>query len=166
MENETTQEVQPEVNEQETTPQSETENSAEDTKDWKAEALKYKAIAERREKKLQEAPQQEVINKPNTEQVGATIEHSYLFSQGLNLEQVKEVERVARIENVSLTDAYNMDYTKSKIESMRQEAQAKANALPPSGGSAPAPREKTVKNMTDDEHKDFAESLLKNAING
>jgi len=68
MENEEIQEVQPEINEQEVeleleeevTPESEPE------KDWKSEALKYKAIAQRYAKKKEggtPAPKQELVEK-------------------------------------------------------------------------------------------------------
>ena len=138
--------------------------------DHKAEAAKYKAIAERRTKqleKIKEAGQDEEEkpqpNKIKSEQGGTTIEHSYLFAQGLNIDEVKLVEKVAKNEGISLTDAYGDEYVQSRIKRDRSEAVAKKNTIGVSTGSPNAPREKTVKNMTEDEHQAYAEQLLKNA---
>jgi len=140
----------------------------EETRDWKAEALKYKAIAERKDKKLQQTSEVKTEEplKNNAEQASSTIEDMVLIQQGgYNLEEMNEINRVARLESISKTEAAKSDYIVSKINSMRQEAQVKANSLGASTGSTTAPREKTIGNMTDDEHRDFAEGLLANAVN-
>lgn len=148
----------------------EVEESTKDV-DKDAEIAKYKAIAERKTKqldKIKEAGQDEV-DKPQlakeikTEQSGTTIEHSFLFAQGLSIEEVKLVEKVATNEGISLTDAYGDDYVQSKIQKTRDEAQVKANSIGVSTGSPNAPRVKTQSNMTDEEHQAHAEQLLKNA---
>jgi len=110
-------------------------------------------------------PKATTINKTNTEHSGVTIEHSYLFAQGLDLDEVKIVEKVAKLEGKTLTEAYQDDYTQSKINAIRQDKQVKANSLPASNGSAPAPRAKTPGNMTDAEHRAWAENRMKGAMN-
>jgi len=139
---------------------------AEDTKDWKAEALKFKAIAERKEKKLQQAQTEPVINNNNTEQGGPTMEDITLINQGgYNLDEMKIIEMVARNEGITKTEASQGDYVKSRIGGMRQETLNAANSMGASGGSAAAPQVKTVKEMTTDEHAEYGQDLLNNAIN-
>lgn len=167
MENENVQEQELDTNLDEATEES-------SDVDYKAEAAKYKAIAERKAKQLEkvqaglseEETETKTIKKTNTEPQGATMEHSYLFAQGLSLDEVKLVEKAAQLDGVSLIDAYGDDFVRSKIDRARKEADVKKNTLPPSGGSPNVPREKTVKNMTVEEHRAFAQDKLKNAING
>lgn len=144
----------------------ETNEGAEDTKDWRAEALKYKAIAERKDKKLQASggPDVEII-KNNVEQGATTIEHSYLFAQGLEIDHVKEVEKFARNEGVSLTEAYKDEYVQNKIKTMKNEQAIKANSMGASNGSAPLAREKAIGQMSDAEHRAKFAPLLANAVN-
>lgn len=162
MENEQIEETQDEETQETSTEDVKTEEQGEEnTKDWKAEALKYKAIAERKDKKLKSSE----VNKPNTEQGGPTIEHSFLFAQGVTLDEMPIIEKAAKVLEIPLKDAYNDDMVQAKLNQVRNEAKVKANTLPPSGGSAPAPRTKTVSNMTDDEHRAFAEEKMKGAVN-
>lgn len=157
MENEITEETQEASTEDVKT---EDNQGQEETKDWKAEALKYKAIAERKDKKLQEQPQGEVITKSNTEQGGPTLEDMVLVKDGFSIEEIKVVKEGAKVLNLSPLEASKHDIIQAKIEKDRQAAQVKVNQLPPSGGSAPVPREKEIKNMTQDEHADaFAKAV-------
>lgn len=144
----------------------ETNEGGEDTKDWKAEALKYKAIAERKDKKLQASggPEVEIINN-KTEQGATTIEHSYLFAQGLEIDHVKEVEKFARNEGVSLTEAYKDDYVINKIANMKNEAAIKANSMGASNGSEPIAREKATGQLSDAEHRAKFAPLVAGATN-
>lgn len=163
MENETIEETQDSSTEDVNI---ETNEGAEDTKDWKAEALKFKAIAERKDKKLQQAQTETVVNKTNTEQGGPTMEDITLINQGgYNLDEMNIIEMVARNENISKTEASQNDYVKTRILGMRQEATNAANSMGASGGSAAAPREKSIKEMTNDEHAEYGQDLLNNALN-
>jgi len=101
----------------------------------------------------------------NTEQGSATIEHMALLAQDPNVEKVKYAEKVAKVEGITLTEAYSSDLCQSKFSQMDQDAQVQANTMPPSGGSAPAQREKTPANMTDEEHRSYGEAMLAKAIN-
>jgi len=166
-------------NNEEVTVDETVETSSEDvkdeTKDWKAEALKYKAIADRKDKKLKEAltdgTEPEAIIKPNTEQSVFTIEHGALMQQGANVEKLNIAETLVKVERekgnaITLTDAYNSPIAQATFADMDSKEKLKANSLGASTGSAPATREKTVGNMTDAEHREMAEAKLANAING
>ncbi len=144
------------------------DETQEDTTDWKAEALKNKAILERKEKKLQElisGEKPEETKKQETEQNAPTIEHMAILSQDPNVEKLQFAEKFAKLEGISLTDAYNGEVCQAKFAQMTAQANAKANAMPASTGSAPL-REKTPSNMTDEEHRKWAEDKLSNAVNG
>lgn len=142
-------------------------HGAEDTVEyWKAQALKHKAIAERKDKKLQEqATKASPVNKNNTEQSAPTLEHMALLAKGASVEQIKQAEQIAKLQGVDLTSAYNSDLAQSLFAEEKRKQEANRNSLGASSGSAPAAREKTVENMTADEHRAYAENLLKNAVN-
>lgn len=151
----------------ETTEETTTEDSKEELTDREKQFLARAKKAEGKVKGLKESleePKPE-IKKPNVEQNVATKEHSYLFAQGLEPEEVDLVERVALNEGTTLTEAYKSDYVQTKINEKREQAKIKANSLPASGGSPNAPRAKTTGNMTDDEHREYGEARLKDAIN-
>ena len=156
-------EVEVETTEEETT----TEDSKAELTDREKQFLARAKKAEGKLKEVKssiEEPKAE-LKKPNTEQGVPTMEHMALFGQGATLEEVKIAEGVAKNEGVSVAEAFNGDYCQHKFASMKQEAQTKVNSLGASTGSAPAPRSKTVGNMTDEEHRAFAEDKLKNAVN-
>lgn len=83
-----------------------TQESVEDTKDWKAEALKFKAIAERKEKKLQTQSQQETVqsNKTN-EPDGEFREELIMIAQGRSKEEVDTLKVIAKGKGISLAEA-------------------------------------------------------------
>jgi len=159
--NENNEEIQEETQDEETQEETqEEEEVSQDETDWKAEALKYKAIAGRSEKKRQEEPNKKTNQEPNA----VTVEQQWLFAQGVNLDEFKIVEQFARNENVSLSDAFNDDYVQNKLDKTRKGEQLKKNSLPASSGGTKAPREKTISNMTEAEHRAFAEERLKNVV--
>ena len=151
-----------ENNEQDTAPVAEkNENGQEETKDWKAEALKYKAIAERKEKKLQQAEGSQeptVTNKPNQEQSIISRDEVIFFSKGGTEEDLKIARKIADNEGISLLAAMEDDFYKHKVEQRKAEEQAKRNQLRASGGSPSGnpEREKTPGEMTPDEHRAWA----------
>lgn len=145
--------------------QVEDQDGQEETKDWKAEAKKYKAIARRQDKKLQEKSSEveENLNKTNTEQNVPTMEDMVLVNKGLSIEEVTIVKDSAKVLGIPVLEAYDHDIVQAKINEDRQQAQVKANSLPASTGSAPAPRAKTVGNMSDEEHQALWERKNKEA---
>jgi len=153
----------------------ETTDDATTTEDSKVELTdrekQFLARAKKAEGKLKAAkdavtePKVETINKTNTEQRGLTMDDMMLVQQGLNEEEMKLVKDSAKVLGTKVMDAYNNDIVQGKINSMRQDAKVKSNTIGASGGAAPAPRAKTVKNLTKDEHREWAEGLLANAVN-
>lgn len=150
---------------------SDEETTTDDSKDELSDREKqFLARAKKAEGKLKEVktsisePKPD-LKKPKTEQGVPTLEDMALLSQGHSLEEMEIITKVATLEGISKTDAAKSDFVVSKIGSMRQEAQVKSNSLPASKGSAPAQRAKTVGNMTDEEHRAYAESKLANATN-
>ena len=131
-----------------------------DTKDWKAEALKYKAIADRKDKKLQEAqtqPEAEQINKPNTEQTGLTREEAIFFAKGGTEADFKIAKKVADLEGVSILVAMEDDFYKAQVAKRQATEQSEANQLGASNGSQVAgeERQKPLSKMTRDEHEAY-----------
>jgi len=135
-------------------------------KQFLARAKKAEGKLKNVKNSFEEPKAEDPIIKTNTEQSGPTMEHMALFGQGATLEEVKIAENVAKIEGKTLGEAYSSDYCQGRFAQMKQDAQVKANSLGASNGSAPAQRTKTVGNMTDAEHRAFAEERLNGAING
>jgi len=129
----------------------------EDSTDWKAEALKYKAIAERKDKKLQQIGDSPKLNKINTDSSGLTREEAIFFAKGGDEEGLKIAKKIADLEGISLLAAMEDDYYKSSMEKKQQEKQKKLNSLSASNGSpsSSGERVKPVSQMTRDEHMAF-----------
>lgn len=138
------------------------ENGQEETKDWKAEALKYKAIAERKDKKLQEKPQAEEINKTNEPQTGLSREETIFFAQGGTEETYAIAKKIADAQGVSILVARKDDYFKFEIDKIQKATEAERNEMGPSNGSQSGgvKREKPLSKMTRDEHKEHFESRV------
>lgn len=139
----------------------EEQEGQEETTDWKAEALKYKAIADRKEKKLQKQPDKDL--KTNQEQNAPTMEHMELFSQGATKEKIEYAQKYATLEGVTLKEAYASDICKSKFDAMDAEKKDQANSIKPSNGSPQVQPEKKSGEMTDEEHRKWAQEMLGNA---
>ena len=144
-----------------------TNGQEETVESLKAQVAKYKAISERKDKKLQAKEDvKSTTLKINTEQNAPTIEHMAILSRDSNVEKLKFAEKLAKVEGITLTEAYEGEIAQAKFIQMDNEAQIKTNSIGASTGGAPAPRAKTVGNMTDDEHRDLWNEKTKNAING
>jgi hypothetical protein len=139
------------------------EEGQEETKDWKAEALKYKAIAERKEKKLQEQPKK-VDNKSKTSNDGLTREEAFLVAKGASLEDLEIASKVAKLEGINLMEAWADDYVQSQVEK-RQKAEAAERAQLGASGGSPTSSGKPQKSpgkMTREEH----EAYMRKRISG
>ena len=106
---------------------------AEEEKDWKAEALKYKAIADRKEKRIAELKQS--VNKLEPVDVsGLKQEIEELKLSQLNIQEkeiLDEVRRYAQLNNVSYKDAANSDYIKYKTEMLEQKRKVEEASITP-----------------------------------
>lgn len=104
--------------------------------------------------------------KNNQEQTSIpTMEHAMLFGRGATLEKVKVAEKIAAMEGISLSEAFESDLAKIKFAQMDNEAKIKSNSVGASYGSPSPERKKTVSNMTDEEHRQFAQEKLAQAVN-
>ena len=127
------------------------EDGQEETKDWKAEALKYKAIAERKDKKLQEKTE---INKTNTEHTALSREDTIFFAQGGTEETYKIAKQIADTQGIGILAAKEDDYFKFQVEKIEKEKQVKANQIGSSTGSQTGSghKPKPLGEMTREEH--------------
>lgn len=98
------------------------EETEETTTDWEAEAKKWKAIADRKAKKAEQAAQ-EPAALPGTE-----VERLTLKVDGYNDEEIAEVMKLGGLK------ALNNPLVKKAIESMREDRQAE-NAQVTDGGA-------------------------------
>jgi hypothetical protein len=152
-------EVQPEEVVEETQQPTEQEAAAQGEKDWKAEALKYKAIAERKEKQIEK----QKINKPNNE---LSRDEIILLAKGCSDEDLTLLKKIqagskAMGQDVSITDAMNdpmFQAFKEKRDAAQKAEQAQLGA---SGASGNYIDQKFVNGQTRDEHKKLWEEEIK-----
>ena len=101
--------------------------------DWKAEALKFKAIAERKAKqaeKLPEAPAPDVSQKFT--EMEQRVE---LRMKGYSVEDIRDIEAFAKGANLSLSDAEKHPFVSAAITKRREETQRQEATLDPSSRS-------------------------------
>jgi hypothetical protein len=134
----------------------------EDSKDWKAEALKYKAIAERKDKKLQATEEKsEEPLKTKADQGSLTREEAIFFAKGHSEEDFEVASKIAKLEGISILAAVEDPYFKAKQEARKKEAQIKANQIGVSkGGSIKGHEEKPVSKMTREEHIEWTKKKI------
>ena len=156
------QDVQPEENEQETTPESEEQEGAEDTTDWKAEALKQKAIAKRLDKKLQS---KEPINKTNNE---LTRDEIRLIAEKVSddrivlLKQIQAGIKASGGEEVSLTDAMQNPMYVAFVEKEEAKARAEKAQLPASGNAGTHTNTKFPNGQPKEDHQEEWRKAMEN----
>ena len=141
---ETKEETQEETQEEESTEQSEESKEKTDDTDWKAEALKYKAIAER---KAKQADKQKVqAKKPESNKQPDKIEITPLDTIALmeaevtNTDDINEVLDYARFKDISVAKALKSNIVKTTIADKvaeRQTAEATATKGGKKGVSTP-----------------------------
>jgi len=146
------QDVQPEENEQETTPESEKPEGEEDTTDWKAEAAKYKAIAERKDKKLQA---KEPINKTNNE---LTRDEIRLIAEKVSDDKIallKQIQAGAKSlgEEISLSKAMENPMYVAFVEKEEAKAKAEKAQLGASGNAGTHIATKFPNGQSKEDHK-------------
>ena len=157
---ENNEQVQEEQNTAPSADETEIDNSQEETRDWKAEALKYKAIAERKDKKLQkqsEEDSEQPLKNNNTEQSVVSRDEVIFFAKGGNEEDLITAKKIANLEGISILAAMEDDFYKSKVAQRQAAQQARNNQLGASGGSGSTSghQEKPISKMTAEEHKAY-----------
>lgn len=89
------------INEVEETDEVEFTNQEADEVDWKAEALKYKAIAMRKAKQIVSKP----VQNQNLQENYLTREEGILIAKGRDEESLAQLKAIAKGKNISLLDA-------------------------------------------------------------
>lgn len=129
--------------------------SEEDTTDWKAEALKQKAINARLAKKINK-PQTEPKEQPDktNEAQYLTREEGILIAQGLDDEAINKLKSISKGEEISLLKARESDLFQAWNDKREADRKAEKAKLGASKGSGSTPTKKTFKpGMTPEEHK-------------
>jgi hypothetical protein len=162
--------MEEEVKQQQEAETPDTGNEQSQEPDWKAEALKYKAIAERREKKLtelktslEEKKVETEINKPKQE--GLTREEVIFFTKGYEEDDYKIASIIAKEKGVSLMEATKDEYFQAVLEKRKQKEEDKRASLPPSNATGFTPT-KSPKEMTREEHRAWVLEQTAKALNG
>jgi len=151
-------EVQPvEVEETQPTEQEAATNGEERKEpDWKAEALKYKAIAERKDKQLK-------LNKPNNE---LTREEIVLLAKGIEDSDITYLKKLqagekAMGKEVSLSEAMSDPLFVAFKEQGEAKAKAEQAQLGASSSGAVHQDERFVNNQSREDHKKMWEEEMK-----
>jgi len=150
-------EVQPgEVEETQPTEQESATNGETREPDWKAEALKYKAIAERKDKQLK-------LNKPNNE---LTREEIVLLAKGIEDSDITYLKKLqagekAMGKEVSLSEAMSDPLFVAFKEQREAKAKAEQAQLGASSSGAVHQDERFVNNQSREDHKKLWEEEMK-----
>ena len=126
----------------------ETEGSEEETQkepDWKAEALKWRAIANRNKKKV-EAPVE------TTTSSSISREEVVLIAKGYSEEDVEQLNIIAKGSNISTKEAMEHPLFKTYIEKKDADKRAKKAQLGASKGST-FHKPKTLAGLNEKDHK-------------
>ena len=152
--NDETQEVVTSTNDDTAETVEETTEETVDTTDYKAEALKWKAIAERKAKKLEEKPAQA----PVRQETGTLSEDDILVITTLqDKELIERARKIARLEGITLAEAVNnpmFTYAKQAYEEEQRKEKASMEA---SRGSGSRGQKKTLATagLSKEEHKEL-----------
>jgi len=118
--------------------------------DWKAEALKYKAIANRKAKQVQSAknsPAERDLEAPSGDELR-------LIAQGMDQEDIEKLKVLSKGLGVSLLEATKDDIFIAYKDKRDKERKAKQASLGASKGSATYQEKNTIKSgMTAEEHR-------------
>ena len=137
------------------------DESSDEEKDWKAEALKYKAIAERKQKQIEKQPEVQQPQQSNSTNqnatAGVTREEVIFLSKGYDSDDLELAHKIAKVQGTSVLASMEDDYFKSVVKKKRDEANAKNSQLGPGGGSpmSGGKRQKPISQMTRDEHMEY-----------
>lgn len=167
---------QPTDAENQENPQEETQEEQkveEDSTDWKAEALKYKAIAERKERKINKITKDGEIEKPAEgedvnkliPQEGLSREEAIFFAKGFNEDDLKAAKKIAAVEDISLLEAIEDDVFKGRLEKIEEKQKAKKAQLPPAKGGS-VDTKKPVEEMDETEHREEIEKAVAKGLSG
>jgi hypothetical protein len=135
------------------------------SKDWEAEAKKWKAIAIRKAKAQAKAPEQPVKKtlKVNTPNESVSREEVALMTQGMELEDIDQLKLIATAKKISLLEAKDEPLFSAYYENVTKQRKAEKARLGASKGSQYASNEKNTvikPNMTKEEHQQAWEKIM------
>jgi len=125
------------------TSDAETQAAAEEEeKNFKAEAAKWKAIAERKSKQLEkialslkEKEKMEETNKTNTHE-GLSKDEVKLYAMGYSDEEVELAAKLSKLNGLTIAEAVKDDYFQAKVRERKdKEISDKAQIGPANGGA-------------------------------
>lgn len=129
-------------------------NEEVDTTDYKAEALKWKAIAERKAKKLEEKPE---VKQTKVETNSLSEDDILTITQVQNKDLIEQARQIAKLQGITLTEAVNspmFGYAKQAYEAQQREEKASMEASRGSGNRGQKKDFKTS-GLTAAEHKEL-----------
>jgi len=129
-------------------------NEEVDTTDYKAEALKWKAIAERKAKKLEEKPE---VKQTKVETNSLSEDDILTITQVKDKSLIDQARKIARLEGITLTEAVNstmFGYAKQAYEAQQREEKASMEASRGSGNRGQKKDFKT-QGLSAAEHKEL-----------
>lgn len=122
------------INEVEETEEVESTNQdteSHETVDWKAEAKKWKAIADRKSKQIVRPTEQ----KQNLQENYLTREEGILIAKGMDDENISQLKAIAKGKNISLLEAEKDPLFVSYFEKVQKEKKSEQAKLGASKGS-------------------------------
>lgn len=150
-----TPDVEQDENQNDTTVEDTTEEEVETTPeasnevDWKAEALKWQAIAKRKAKQV--APQTE--QKQNLTNQYLTREEGILIAKGIDEESLNQLKSIAKGKEISLLEAEKDPLFLTYFDKVQKDKRAEQAKLGTSKGSAFKETKETFKpGLTREEH--------------
>jgi len=112
-----------------------------------------------RKKSQEKKETKEEINKTNTPTT-ITRQEAILFAKGYTEEEVDLANKISGINGVSLLEAIEDEYVKTKVDSRRQKEKSEKASLNTSSGNAPVKADKPVGDMTREEHEKYFRKVM------
>jgi hypothetical protein len=137
------------------TPTLEDYNKLADTKKQLSARL-AKAEAELKKVKLTPKTETNQTNTPPT----LSREEAILFARGYTEQEVELASKLALVNKVSILEAVEDDYVKTKIEKRLQKERSEKASLGASSGNPRYQAEKPISQMTEEEHRAYSKKVM------
>lgn len=151
--NDDTQEVVTSTNDDETSVDTETDETG--TQDWEAEAKKWRAIAERKAKKLETQPAQD--EKPTVSTTGLSEEDIIVITELKDKQLIDTAREIAKLKGMTLAEAAGTTMFKLAKQEIDEERRQESVKMEASRGSGARGKKKdfTTTGLSKDEHKEL-----------
>lgn len=153
---ETSQNQDLEENQEEETEEEESKEESSDGSDELSDRERqFLARAKKAESKLKK----QSSKKPKTES-SLSREEGVIVAQGYNLKELNLANKIAKVDDISITEAIEDSVFKARHEERLNKEKADKSELGASKGSGRSKPEKPVKEMTKDEHKEYFNKMV------